>query len=229
MTLGTASLTAVVDGTHTHVTVTATCTGLTSATFYRITPEGETILRGGLNDPGTSPLVLIDYDCPQNTVLSYRAIVTDGVSSKVAGPSAMTGGVIDHGGDALYPIADPTSMLVLNVVGLPELRRPTRQDVVTVVGRADPIVVSDVRQYPAGVLTVVTLDAAERLAVIDLLADGALIAFKPWNPDYGFEDTWFLAVAGVTERRVSKLGIVPERYVDMEVQRVAAPPGSPVV
>jgi hypothetical protein len=221
MTLGTASITAVVDGTTSFVTVTATCTGLTSATIYRVTPEGDAILRGGLNAAGSGSVAILDYDCPQNTPVDYRAVVTDGVSSKAAG-------LVNHGGDAFCGLAD-TDRLLLNVVGLPELRTVTRQDVVSVVGRADPIVVTDVRQYPSGTLTVVTMDATERRALDALLAPGSILVFKPRYATYGFDDTWFLSVASSTERRVSKLAIVPERYVDMEVQRVAAPPGSPVV
>jgi hypothetical protein len=226
MSLGAASLDAVVDVIDPTVLVTATCSGMTHATFWRRTPEGDVYLRGGISVTGSGSASIVDYDAPQGIPVTYYAQVTDGVSTKSAGPTT-TVDMVDRGGDVVYALDSPLFPIPVTVVSIPELQTQVKQDVVQVIGRADPVVVSDVRQYPSGTLTLATLDAAGRRELNALLADGEIIAFCPARADYGIDDTWFLSVGPVVERRLSPLGVIAERHFEMQVQRVAAPPGLP--
>jgi hypothetical protein len=223
MALGTITLTADLDSSGRWVLLTLTCTGATGATIYRVTADGTQAVRGAFEETISGALNAADYEAPQNQTLTYFARVTDGTSTQES-TLVTVAGVVDRGGDCIFGLTNPLGIVAVNVVGVPELRSQGRQDVVQVIGRADPVVVSDVRLYPSGTLTVATLTDDERQDVTALLADGQVIAFSPRYADYGFSDIWYLAVSNVTEKRVSALGNRPERFIEMEFQRVAPPP-----
>ena len=223
MALGTVSLTAELDPSGRWVLLQMTCTGATEATIFRVTPDGTQAVRGAFEEAVSGALNAADYEAPQNIALTYFARVSDGVSTKESALVAVSG-VVDRGGDCIFGLTNPLGIVPVNVVGIPELRSPSRQEVVQVIGRVDPVVVSDVRVYPSGVLTLATLTDDEKHDVLALLADGQTIAFSPYSPDYGFTDIWYLSVGNVTEKRVSALGNRPERFIECEFQRVAPPP-----
>jgi hypothetical protein len=220
MALGIPTLTAeVADNV---VTLTLTCTGAISATFHRDLDDGRPVLRNGLNVAGTGTVEMLDYDAAQNRDLDYYATVTDGTLTKSATCTAT--GQVDWGGDVLFALDNPDAPIPVLVVSVPELRYSGRQESISVINRADPIVVTDVRQYPSGTLTIATLDADERAPILNLLASGAVIGFSPRKPEYGFTEVWYLSVADVNERRVSPIASRPERLWDIPFQRVTPPP-----
>lgn len=223
MSLGTVTLTAAMDGTSRWITLSVTCTGMTEGTVYRVTSSGNVPVRGALNKAGSGAITAADYEAPQNTTLAYVAIVTDGALAATSSIVSVSG-VIDRGGDVIFGLTNPLAWTIVNVVGIPEVKSATRQSIVQVVGRADPVIVSDVRPYPTGTLAIATLTDAERAAVNGLLATGQVIAFSPRHPAYGFDDIWYLSVGNANERRVSRLATRPERYFDLEFMRVAPPP-----
>lgn len=223
MALGIAALTATLDSSGRWVTLTATCTGAIEATVYRVTADGNQAVRGAFQKAVSGVLVAADYEAPQNTTLTYFARVTDGTSTK---DSALVtpAGVVDRGGDVVFGLTNPLAVLPINVQSIPELRSEASRDVVKVIGRSDPIVVSDTRQYPSGTLSLITLTDGERNSLNGLLAAGSVLAFSAYDPGYGFADVWYFSVGAVTERRPSPKGSEPSRVFDLEVQRVAPPP-----
>lgn len=223
MALGAITFTAVLDGTGRWVLLTMTCTGATTATIYRVTPDGTQAVRGAFNETISGALNAADYEAPQNTELVYFVRVSDGVSTRESAPVTVSG-LVNRGADCIFGLTNPLAIVPVNVIGVPELRSAGRQDVVQVIGRPDPVVVSDVRVFPTGTLTLATLTEGERQDVSALLATGSLVAFSPNLPTFGFTDVWYLAVLNVNEKRVSRLGNQPERFFEMEFQRVAPPP-----
>lgn len=223
MSLGSITLTATLNSTSKWVLLTVSCTGMTHASVYRMTPDGAQAVRGALNVAAPGALNVADYEAPQNTTLTYYVSVTDGTTTHESTP-VIVSGQVDRGGDCVFGMANPLAPLVVTVSSFPELKRPIRRDVVKVIGREDPVVITDTRQYASGELTVVTHTDAERQTMIDLLADGGVIAFSPQYPTYGFTDIWYLSVGDATERRLTPLGVIADREFVLDVQRVAPPP-----
>jgi hypothetical protein len=222
MALGVPSITATVDDSGRWVTVAVTCTGMTSGSVMRVVADGSRAVRGASNKAGAGGLAVADYEAPQNTPLTYYATVTDGVSTKATGV-VTAAAVVDRGGDAMFGMVNPLAVVIVHVIGLPDLATGAPREVVRVINRADPIVVSDVRSYPTGTLMLATVSDAERFAVGGLLSSGAVLAFSPHFPTYGFDDVWYLSIGDVTERRASEVATDQTREWDLAFQRVAPP------
>lgn len=225
MPLGPITFTATLNSTGRWVLLQLASTGMTTATIYRVTPEGPQPVRGALNKAVIGNLNAADYEAPQNATLTYFARISDGTMTQDSLPVTVTGQV-DRGGDYLFGLVNPLAGMAVNVVGFSELSRSSRQEVVTVIGRPDPVVVSDVLQYPTGTMTVATLTDSERLNLLSLAAGGTILAFSPRYTNYGFSDVWYLSVSRLTEQRVSRIGTRPERLFTMEFQRVSPPPAN---
>ena len=223
MALGTVTFTAAFDGSNRWVVLTVACTGMTSASIYRITPDGTRAVRGALDKAGAGALNAADYEAPQNQALSYVAVVTDGSTAKTSAIVTVTG-TLDRGADVLFGLTNPLATVPVHVLGIPDLTTNVMQESVRVVGRPDPVVVSDVRSYPTGTLMLATISDAERLAVNSLLASGLVLAFSPRYPSYGFDDVWYLSIGAVTEKRSSEDVTAPEREWDLAFQRISPPP-----
>lgn len=224
MTLGAVALSAEVDATGRWVALTVDAEGMESVSVFRVTPDGTQAVRGAIDKRVESQYaVVVDYEAPQNVPLSYFARATDGVVTRES-PVATTTRFIDRGGDVLFGLTNPLAWLRVQVIGFPEVKTRARRSLVDVVGRPDPVSVSDVRVLGAGALTVATLTDAERQAMAGLLAPGGIVAFSPHRGTYGFSDVWYLSVGDAVERRVVKAAEEPSRYWVLDVQRVAPPP-----
>jgi hypothetical protein len=118
----------------------------------------------------------------------------------------------------------PANARALNVESFTALEFGASGEVVRVYGRADPIVVTDVRPWPTGTLRIVTLDSDERVWLEALLATGRIIGFSP-DPTLaaGLPATSHQYVGKVTQERVSKLARHQERRWTLDVTLVAAP------
>ena len=216
-------LDATVDPSNRWVVLTLTATGMTKATIYRSSADGTQAVRGAFNVDAPGSLVVADYEAPQGVSLSYFARTSDGTGSYDSSV-AVTTGAIDRGGDVVFGLANPLAWLPLNVIGIKALAYESNIKLVNVLGRPDPIAVSDVRKFPSGTLEVYTLEDSERLSLLSLLTGSSVMAFSPSDPAYGFSDVWYFAVGKVTESRVSPLGTEPARKFSLEVTRIAPPP-----
>jgi hypothetical protein len=95
-------------------------------------------------------------------------------------------------------------------------------DIVWVIGRPDPVVVTGVRRLAKGTLSLVTLDAVDRDWLEALLETGRIVGFKP-TPESGLPSTMYLYVSRVTQKRVVRRVGAQERIWTLEVQAVEAP------
>lgn len=224
MALGTVAVQATVDPSGRWVTLAVEAPGMTAFSVFRVTADGTQAVRGAIDKATESDYGFVaDYEAPQNAPLSYFARATDGVmtrQSMVVSPA----GVIDRGGDVIFGLTNPLAFQRVQVISFPEISTKGRRNLVEIVGRRDPVAVSDVRTLGAGTLTVATLTDSERAGLAALLADGGIVAFSPWQPTYGFADVWYLSIGNVTEKRVARVADEPSRYFTLEAQRVAPPP-----
>jgi hypothetical protein len=111
----------------------------------------------------------------------------------------------------------------INVESWTELAFDASGDVVRIVGRADPVVVTAVRPYPSGTLKLITLDEAERNWLGSLLASGRVIGFKPGDLSYGLGSLLYLYVGKVSNERVGPRAKQQERRWTLDVQITEAP------
>lgn len=96
-------------------------------------------------------------------------------------------------------------------------------DVVRAYGRADPVVVTDVRPYPSGTLVLATLEDAGRVWLEDLLASGRIIGLRPASAAFGLPSVVYLYVGKVTMARVVQRAAAVERRWTLDVQMVQRP------
>lgn len=223
MALGPLEFTAELDASGRWVLLTVLSDGMTEVTVFRITRDGTAAVRGAFNKEALNAFVGADYEAPQNTPLAYFVRYGDGIQTRDS-PVVSVVGTVDRGADVLFSLTNPLAWLRVNVNIGPDLTSRGRQDAVQVVGRRDPVVVSDVRLFPNGTLTVITLTDSERNDLNAMLSTGQVIAFSPREPTYGFSDVWYLSIGDVTERRTTALGLESSRFFDLQFQRVAPPP-----
>lgn len=125
--------------------------------------------------------------------------------------------------DELFDPYAPTNKKALTVESWSDLGYRDSGDVVSVYGRADPVVVTDVRPMPSGTLVLVTLDATERDWLATLLASGRIIGFTPGDAVFGLPMPCYLYVGKVNQSRIVKIAKAPERRWTLDVQMVTAP------
>lgn len=130
---------------------------------------------------------------------------------------------LDFGGDVLFDAANPATRASVVVEGIGMMKRSVNQNVVNVIGRPDPVVVSGVHRWPGGTIRLLTLTDDDRRALIRLLDQTNIVAFSPRGPEYGYDTVPFYAVGDVDETRPSSRGYEPSRRWMLTVQQVAAP------
>jgi hypothetical protein len=225
MALDTVTLTATIGGSGRWVLLTVDAPGMTQGTVYRVSADGKQAVRGAFEKDAEDTLIAADYEMPQNKALTYVASVTDGIETRESALVTVDG-VIDRGADVLFGLTNPLAWVPVVVRRAPSFTRKARRDIVEIQGRPDPVAVSDVRLYPSGTLPLATLDDAGRIAMTQLLDSGAIIAFSPRRPTYGFDDVWYLSVGDVDMTPYTDRGYHDERQWDLPVQRVAPPPAT---
>lgn len=223
MPLGTPSLTATTDPSG-FVQLVAQCSGADTVTIQRVSASGSHPVRGAVDaDISSGALVVSDWEIPQALSYSYVATVTGDGTTVSTDPVEAEG--IDRGGDYIAALGAPFSGTLINVESLTQEERTAQQDVVTVLGRPDPVVVTFGRTWMRGDLVLISLTDAERNALENIFADGRLILFQP-RIGVGYDDPLILAAANVTVERVSTNAYEPARRWTVEVQRIEAPPAT---
>jgi len=129
----------------------------------------------------------------------------------------------DPPGDRFFDPYNPLNEKLITIESWQDLTYDASGDVVRVYGRADPVVVTDIRSYPSGSLKVVTLDQPQREWLGSLLAPGRVIGFYPSDPSFGYPSPTYLYVGKVLQSRVVRRVTAQERRWDLDVQVVEAP------
>lgn len=229
MPLGPVEFTATAQGTNVAFTILADdFTELIS--IERLIPPGTqlgtgTIVRGTENVPVTSSAwVGNDYEAPGGVAIEYVAIVQGDDAGDRAEVHTVVDGELDYGGDYLMPVGFPNLGFVVNVEygGMGGLTRDVQRDVIPVLGRSDPVVVSFGRRMWEGSITFLTLDDAEKRSL--LIAMQAPVIMFVARPGFGFDEPVFLSPGPVTEGRTVGLGSEQSRRWEIPFLQVARPP-----
>lgn len=197
-----------------------------SVTVYRqYAGEPVEVVRGALNVPIThEEQLFIDYEVPQDEVITYWVVATKDKTPVES--NRVTSGPYNFGRDVIFDLADPKRGMRIYVESFQQSVYGISRDIQRVWGRTDPVVISGVREMPAGQLVLLTLELEEQANFLHIIRDGSLIAFAPWKNNYGLPGVSYYAVGNVTESRVSPIASEPARRWTLEVQQVSPPPAS---
>lgn len=168
---------------------------------------------------------IYDYELANTTTAIYRARATRIVSGlPITGAWVQSTPAISWTSTAALLKApnDPTLNLTVRLSTVPELGFDTPQGVFPVLGRPNPVVVSDVMSGVVGsTLTIQTVDATEMADLLTLLRTTRLLFQPPsaWNLD-----ARYIAVGKVTQRPVDpRLAINTFRRFDVSYNEIDAP------
>lgn len=194
-------------------------------TLYRTVQGVRTIVRGAAGAPHTGKEMLLpDYEVPQNLPITYVAEAVLGGVTTVSAPVDVA--PFDFGGDIIFDLGKPWAGIPVYVESFTTQQYAIQREVINVWDRPDPVVVSGVRQFPSGVLNLITLELSERKALLNTIRSGNIIAFSQWHPEYGLDSLAYFSIGAVQETRPSPLAIEPARRWSLEVQQVRQPPAT---
>ncbi len=146
-----------------------------------------------------------DHEAPFGVAQSYVATAYD-VAGVLLASSAVAAITVANPvfGFATWIKSLTTPSLSVNVktVIIPDWTAPIPEGVLRVIGRADPIVVQDVRQYESGALEVLTQSPAAEAALTALLASPGPYLLQ--MPGYGTADRYVTVGAVGRKRPVNK-------------------------
>ena len=164
-----------------------------------------------------------DYEAPQNVPLTYKAYLTDDLDEEITLIAVMTG-VVNYGGDYLMAVGRPE--LAMNIFveygGAGALSRDVVRDVVQVVGRPSPMIVTWGRNMWVGGFNFLTLEEFERRRILAIMSFPVVMFVS--RAGYGFDQPVFLSPGTVTEERTTGLGSEQSRRWMIDFNEIARPP-----
>lgn len=178
---------------------------------------------GGYVAPGETVAVVTDYEATQGEQTDYLLADADGTvldSVRV---------VLPRWGTWIKHPAKPHLNLRVAYVEDDGFTRDSRDEVLQIRGAKFPVVLSDRRLAPSGMVTVLTRTHADRLALGALLDDGGILMLDT-DPAWGVP-VRYVSVGSVTTLRPVASNLMLDRAARHHVlplQAVAAPIGLPV-
>lgn len=160
-----------------------------------------------------------DYEAPNGVTVQYRARGTTVTGISGAWTLSST---LSWTSDSAW-MKDPrytAKNTTLRMRSWPEPTRGRRMGVHRVVGRADPIVVTDIRQLITGEFVIYTATQAEADALLDLLDSNAVLVQSPAR--YRFGSRWII-VGDIKEMRGSRMVTEQIRWWSVPFVEVLAP------
>lgn len=154
---------------------------------------------------GQSSFTITDYEAPLNVPVQYTATISSIVLGVLTRQYSATSQQVTINAPTntcwLKNVLVPAQNLSLRLSDVSDLKYSGKRQVSYVIGRANAVVLNDVRAGRSGTLTFSTFAAADRLSFLGLIgtSPGASL-FLQVNASDGFEDMYFSA-GDVTEKR----------------------------
>jgi len=120
----------------------------------------------------------------------------------------------------LKSLTTPSMSVQVTLMAAPDWTAPIAEGVLRVIGRADPIVVQDVRQYETGSIDVLTQTAAAETALKALLSSPG--PYLVQIPGLGTDDR-YVTVSSIARKRTVPLVGDPYRTWSLPLTQVARP------
>ncbi len=197
------SLAATVQAATGGVLLQLTFTTVTSATITRIHPDGTLWpVRGANPTPVNSTsgigATVFDFEAPMDVAVTYRASSTQTGTTFSCSAVTVPSDPSDLRSRAwlTHPLK-PSLSTLLRVEAVPERTRQARAGVLSILGRPDPVALTDVRLSGSGSLQAITFTAAAANALTALLADGGVVCYRAPG---AWRNPWmYLLLGDVTE------------------------------
>jgi hypothetical protein len=122
-------------------------------------------------------------------------------------------------------LSDPVNVSMAQWVGLlsiDALNYPSRQSVNQVISRGPAVVITQVRGWATGTLTVMTNTLAQRAQLLTVLQSGRVLLLRMPSTEFP-ENNWYLSIGDVTETRPIPMARVALRQWTLPFVRVERP------
>src|SRR4051812_9562884 len=151
-------------------------------TIQRQMPDGhmENVRNAEPIPAGLSAYVVNDWEVPPDTAIRYGILDTVGSSSTLTFYSGFVQwlmGPWPYNCRLLHPTIPALSVKSI-LSELSEMTRDVRTEVHYPLGRPDPVVVAQVRQYPSGSVSFLSFTDADRRAIVSLLTQAAVFCLQ---------------------------------------------------
>jgi hypothetical protein len=203
-----------------------------TVTIYRVDENGRTaFLRGYGTEYDTAPytqgpILVEDYEAPLSTRIWYAVEWRNG--------STLTARMLTQ--TVTAPVLSDADYVWFKSPGIPALNttvmmeapikwsREARQALYAIVGRRNPIAITDARQGRKASLSLLVWDEASN-ALFDALLDTGLTALVQAMPGYGVNGNLYLSIGGVEVESVTNAANIPGWRWTLEVTEVDRPAG----
>lgn len=202
----------------------------TTTYFQRVYSDGRVVnVRNADPTPsGVATYTVSDWEIPPDTTVRYRITETTlaGVTTSVDAVAVSLWTIaFPYNGRLLHPTAPALSQRVI-ITEVSELERAVTTQVHYPIGRPDPVVVAQVRQYATGTVQLLTLSVADRVALVTLLTQAAVFCLQtPEAHGLGGGELWIAALDLIESRPDSPQASTLPRLFGMDFAAVARPPG----
>lgn len=213
------TIAATVDNNRARVAVQLTSFPDVDTVIYRVAGAARLPVRGGnpVRPSGGTTLVY-DYEAPLGSPVTYEAF--DGTATRKS-----VGVTLETALNWLKAPSYPALNMPVRFSVMPSQERTRRQSAFQVLGRRDPIVISDVRSSTSGAMSLVTLTDEEADALSAVLNEALVVLLQVPGSRYGSR---YLALGDVTETPIIGKRAMPESRWEVAFQEVAYPPGGVV-
>lgn len=204
------------------IDLTITTTG--TVTAWSVTRDagaaGLVVIRSGTT-PAPAALSIIDAEAPIERAMTYVLTVARGAAQEVTRSNAVT----ITGTVGCY-VSDPYSAqaMAAEILSWPDRAYAARSAVLVVLGRPDPIVLSDVHSYASGKWTLITRTDAATAQLKSIIMASGFVQLRT-QPTSSIPSV-YAAVLDVVESRYSGDGADQRRLTGVELQEIAPLPAS---
>lgn len=192
---------------------------VTAWSVTRQSVPANVVVRVGTASSGAASI--LDREAPLGIPFTYRLDITRGAASET-----LTSAVVSIDGTAGCFLSDPYSgkVVPINLQSWPERLSPARYEVLEILARPDPVVLSDVHTWPVGDWTLITLTDAELSALFDVLTSSGIVQLRT-QPTSSIRSV-YAAVGDIKEDRFTGQGSDQRRLTGVSIQEIAPIPAA---
>jgi hypothetical protein len=199
-------------------------------TIVRQMPDGrvENVRNAEPIPAGLTAYVVNDWEVPPDTAVRY------GIDDRVGSSHSLTYyteltlwvlGPFPYNCRLLHPTIPALSVKSI-ISELSELTRNVRTETHYPLGRPDPVVVAQVRQYPTGAVQLLTMSDVDRKALVSLLTQAAVFCLQTDSKHTLNEGSMWFAAGELVERRTdTPSALTKARIWELKFAQVSRPPG----
>ncbi|MEU7096051.1 hypothetical protein [Kitasatospora aureofaciens] len=206
-------------------------TGYDTVAVQRTNPDGTQVIIRNCNyvaTGGTDTWAGFDLEAPLGAAVTYTVIAqlhnSNGTITTAQASSAAITIPTQNGVGWLKHLSQAALNTQIVLTGLSDIKRAGRRQEYAVIGRKNPVVISDVRGGRSGSFSLMTTGSTDYQAVSTLLASGATL-FLQATPADMFADLYFSA-GDVTEHRPADTSTDTTRIWTVEFTEVDSPSGA---